>query len=477
MIATVGSAAQVDYLVPDRFKLGYGLSRGVVDLAVQHPRLGKPDLIVTVDNGIASVDGVQAANDAGIRVLVTDHHLPGESLPDALIVNPNQPGCAFPSKNLAGVGVMFYVLLALRAELRKREAFKSKESALVDLLDIVALGTVADVVPLDRNNRILVAHGLKRIRSGKASAGVSALFHASGRAFGTATATDLGFSVGPRINAAGRLEDMSIGIECLISDDPLRAGELAAQLDALNRSRREIEAQMRGEADAFVESSVSDDAYSICLYDDSWHQGVVGLVASRLKEKHNRPVIAFAPGGDGLAKGSGRSVPALHMRDCLDLISKRYPNLIQRFGGHAMAAGLTIAAADVEVFRDAFEAACKSLLRRDDLAFEVQTDGFLPFDQATVPFVESVASQVWGQGFPAPLYSGVFEVSRQSLVKDKHVRMTLSRDGVSVDAIQFNSTEFLPDRALVAYRLEVDVFQGLSRVSYLVQGWSPAPAV
>ncbi len=476
LAAATGRAARIDYLVPDRFKLGYGLTPEVVALAAHHPRLGKPDLIITVDNGIASNDGVAAANARGMRVLVTDHHLPGDTLPAAAcIVNPNQSGCRFPSKSLAGVGVMFYVLLALRAELRRRGSFKGDEPNLATLLDLVALGTVADVVKLDRNNRILVAQGLKRVRAGRASPGVAALLTIAGRGTAHATAFDFGFAAGPRLNTAGRLDDMSQGIECLLADNAPRALALAERLDALNRERREIETTMRDAALAALEVSDPGGRFSLCLFDPAWHQGVVGIVASRLKDQYHRPAIVFAPGEHGELKGSGRSIGPLHLRDCLDLVSKAQPGLIKRFGGHAMAAGLTIEAGDLPTFTAAFEAAAARMLVPADLASEVLTDGALEASYLNLNFVRALEDEVWGQGFPAPTFADTFRVTGQRLIKERHLKHTLAQEGRSVEAIQFNATARLPDAARIAFRLGIEEFNGLSRPGIYVEAWEPVP--
>jgi single-stranded-DNA-specific exonuclease len=465
--------AQIDYLVPNRFEYGYGLTPEIVALAAARPG-GKPDLLITVDNGIASVDGVAAANELGIDVLVTDHHLPGDELPAArAIVNPNQPGCTFPSKCLAGVGVMFYVLLALRAELRKRGAFNDArpEPRLDGLLDLVALGTVADVVKLDGNNRVLVAQGLQRIRNGRMQPGIAALFRAAGREARSASGFDLGFALGPRLNAAGRLADMSLGIECLTTDDIGRAWQLAQELDTMNRERREIEAGMQQQALDDLAAVDPAGATTITLFNASWHQGVIGIVAGRLKEKFNRPAFTFALADDSgtTIKGSGRSIAGFHLRDALDLISKREPDLIVRFGGHAMAAGMTLAAADLPRFAAAFEAVGREWLSDDALARTVETDGDLEDAYFTPQFVEMLEAAVWGQGFPAPLFSGEFNVMSQALVKDKHLKLQLMRGRQRFNAIWFNHTDTLPARATVAYRLTSDTWNGVSRVQLIVE--------
>ncbi|MBB5443630.1 MULTISPECIES: single-stranded-DNA-specific exonuclease RecJ [unclassified Paraburkholderia] len=465
--------ARIDYLVPNRMEHGYGLTPDIVELAARSAA-GKPDLLITVDNGIASVDGVAAANALGIDVLVTDHHLPGDELPVArAIVNPNQPGCTFPSKCLAGVGVMFYVLLALRAELRRRGAFGDAlpEPRLDGLLDLVALGTVADVVKLDGNNRVLVAQGLQRIRRGRMQPGIAALFRAAARDARNASGFDLGFALGPRLNAAGRLSDMSLGIECLTTDDVGRAWELAQQLDTMNRERREIEAGMQQQALDDLSTVDPDGATTITLFNPGWHQGVIGIVAGRLKEKFHRPSFTFAPADDTgmLVKGSGRSIAGFHLRDALDLISKREPDLIVKFGGHAMAAGLTIAAADVPRFTAAFEAVGREWLSAQALARTIETDGELEDAYFTPQFVEMLDAAVWGQGFPAPVFSGEFEVASQALVKDKHLKLQLLRGRQRFNAIWFNHTDTLPARTTVAYRLASDTWNGVSRVQLIVE--------
>ncbi|KJK23574.1 single-stranded DNA exonuclease [Burkholderiaceae bacterium 16] len=463
--------ARIDYIVPNRFEYGYGLTPEIVALAAKQ----QPDVIVTVDNGIASVDGVAAANALGIDVVVTDHHLPGDQLPDAaVIVNPNQPGCEFPSKNLAGVGVMFYVLLALRAELRRRGVFDTQTQPRLDtLLDLVALGTVADVVKLDSNNRILVAQGLKRMRAGRMHAGVAALFRAAGREATRANTFDLGFGVGPRLNAAGRLADMSLGIECLLTDDANRAWEIAQELDGMNRERRDIEAGMQQEALQILEGPLGalDPAarFTISVFNDTWHQGVIGIVASRLKEKYHRPTITFAPGDEDTIKGSGRSIPGFHLRDALDLVSKRHPGLLKKFGGHAMAAGLTLGAGDFAQFMEAFEAVGREWLSDEQLARVIETDGDIEDACFSPEFVSLLEQQVWGQGFPAPTFCGEFDVLRQSVLKGKHLKLQLGRGSQRFDAIWFNHAESLGASALVAYRLDNNTFNGVTRVQMVIE--------
>ncbi len=473
MIALQSLGAQVEYLVPNRFEYGYGLTPEIVALAAAR----RPDFLITVDNGIASIDGVEAARKLGIRVLITDHHLPAAQLPAAAcIVNPNQPGCDFPSRNLAGVGVMFYVLLALRAELRARGWFDGRdEPKLADLLDLVALGTVADVVRLDGNNRILVDQGLKRIRAGRARPGIAALMRVAGRDPARVSAYDLGFVLGPRLNAAGRLTDMSVGIECLLARDSGRAAELAAQLDALNRERRDIEAGMQETALALMERIAPADSYSLSLYDETWHQGVVGILAARLRERFNRPVIAFAPGGDGEAKGSGRSIPGLHLRDALDLVSKRHPGLILRFGGHAAAAGLTVRSADMAAFENAFEQTVRELLTPADLERVIETDGGLEPDDVSLPFAELLAAQVWGQGFAPPSFFDEFEVSEQKIVGGRHLKLRLRRKPAepAFNAILFGREAPLPSRVSAVYRVQVNEFKGMRSVQLVLDHWQP----
>ncbi len=463
--------AQVGYIVPNRFEYGYGLSPEIVALAARE----QPDVLVTVDNGIADVAGVAAANALGIDVVVTDHHMPGAQLPEArVIVNPNQPGCGFPSKHLAGVGVMFYVLLALRAELRSRGAFTPQNQPRLDaLLDLVALGTVADVVRLDANNRLLVAQGLKRMRAGRMCAGIAALFRVSGREARRASTFDLGFGLGPRLNAAGRLADMSLGIECLLTDDFDRAMAIAAELDGMNRERREIEAGMQQEAMAILSSTLADmdgaGRHTIAVYNETWHQGVIGIVASRLKDKFHRPVITFAPGDDGVIKGSGRSIPGFHLRDALDAVHKRCPGLIVKFGGHAMAAGLSLRADCFDRFVETFEAVGREWLNEALLSRVLETDGEAEPECFTPQFVELLETHVWGQGFPAPSFCGEFDVLSQAVLKDKHLKLQLGRGKQRFEAIWFNHAEPLGASAYVAYRLDNNTFNGITRVQMVIE--------
>jgi single-stranded-DNA-specific exonuclease len=464
--------AVVDYLVPNRFDHGYGLTPEIVDVALAHPRLGRPDVLITVDNGIASIEGVARARAAGLQVVVTDHHLPGSTLPAAdALVNPNQPGCTFPSKNLAGVGVMFYVLLALRAELRARGAWSGRsEPPLAELLDLVALGTVADVVRLDRNNRLLVAAGLKRLRGGRARPGLLALLRLAGREPREVGSLDLGFALGPRINAAGRLSDISMGVECLLEQDETRAAELARQLDEMNRERREIETDMRDEA--LVDVGEPDPACrTLVAFRPGWHQGVIGLVASRLKERHGRPTLALARDErvPGTLKGSGRSIPGVHLRDVLDLVDRRAPGVLMRFGGHAMAAGLTMAEDGLARFSDAFEAAVRELADPASFSPVLETDGPLAPDELNVGTVAEIDHEVWGQGFPAPLFADRFEVLSQRLIKDRHLKLELRLGTRRVAAIAFGRTEPVEREALLAYQLQRDTWQGADGISLIVR--------
>ncbi len=463
--------AKVRYIVPNRFEYGYGLSPEIAQLAAEH----QPDLLITVDNGIAAHAGIEEARRLGMEVLVTDHHLPGDTLPEALIVNPNQPGCAFPSKHLAGVGVMFYVLIALRAELRKRGVFAAKpEPNLAELLDLVALGTVADVVRLDANNRLLVEQGLTRMRSGKARPGIRALFTAAGRTAARASAEDLGFLIGPRLNAAGRLADMSVGIECLLARDEATAQKLAGELDRLNRERREIEADMQDQALALLDGIEVADGASLTLFDPAWHQGVVGLLASRLKERHHRPTLIFADGGEGLLKGSGRSIPGLHLRDALDVVDRRHPGLILKFGGHAMAAGLTLRRESLDTFRNAFERVARESLSAADLEKVIETDGELSAADCTLENAEALRNAVWGQGFPAPAFQGEFIVQSQRLVGEKHLKLRLAGQGLAADAMLFFQDTPLPERIQAVYRPEVNVWKESRTLQFNLSHWSEA---
>ncbi|MGC3987060.1 MAG: single-stranded-DNA-specific exonuclease RecJ [Pseudorhodoferax sp.] len=468
-------ARQVDYLVPDRVVDGYGLTAPIAERV--HAR--GADLLVTVDNGIASIEGVAHARALGLAVLVTDHHLPAPALPAAdVIVNPNQPACGFTSKCMAGVGVMFYVLLALRAELRARGAWADRPQPKLDaLLPLVALGTVADVVRLDANNRRLVAQGLRRIRAGQMPAGLAALFDAAGRKSSQATGFDFGFALGPRINAAGRLADMTLGIECLLTDDAGRAGELARTLDAINRERRSIETGMREQAELVAESLFGDGEEpppAISVYDPDFHEGVVGIVASRLKDRLHRPCFVFAasraPGHEGEIKGSGRSIAGFHLRDALDLLAKRHPGVLLRFGGHAMAAGCTVAAERWPEFEAGLRAIAREWLDEAALTRRLDTDGPLAPEYRRAEMVDTLHREVWGQGFAAPTFSEEVEIVSQRLVGERHLALKLRHQGQPVDGIWFGRVEPLPNRAVLAFRLDADEWQGQRRVRFLVEG-------
>jgi single-stranded-DNA-specific exonuclease len=468
-------ARHVSYLVPDRVVDGYGLTAPIA----RRVKDSGADVLITVDNGIASVEGVAVARELGLSVLVTDHHLPGPALPDAdVIVNPNQPGCDFESKSIAGVGVMFYVLLALRAELRQRGAFDAANQPKLDaLLPLVALGTVADVVKLDANNRRLVAQGLKRVRAGALPPGMASLFAAAGRNAATATTFDFGFALGPRINAAGRLADMTLGIECLLTDDPARADELARTLDGINRERREIEGEMREQAFDIVESLFDEGEEpppAICVFDPDFHEGVVGIVASRIKDKLHRPTFVFAasqaPGKEHELKGSGRSIPGFHLRDALDLVAKRYPGVLLRFGGHAMAAGCTVAEEHLDAFEQGFIEVAQEWLDAATLTRRLDTDGALPVEYRRTDVVDTLHREVWGQGFAPPTFSEEVEIISQRLVGEKHLALKLKHQGQPVDGIWFGRTESLPARVTLAFRLDADEWQGVRRVRFLVEG-------
>ncbi|MEN9551425.1 MAG: Single-stranded-DNA-specific exonuclease RecJ [Pseudomonadota bacterium] len=467
-------AQHVSYIVPDRVVDGYGLTAPIA----QRVQQSGADVLITVDNGIASMEGVTQAQALGLQVLVTDHHLPAATLPSAdVIVNPNQPGCSFESKALAGVGVMFYVLLALRAELRKRGLFTAETQPKLDaLLPLVALGTVADVVKLDNNNRRLVAQGLKRIRAGAMPSGMLALFRAAGRDARVATTFDFGFALGPRINAAGRLSDMTLGIECLSTDDAARADELAKQLDSINRERRDIEGDMREQAMEIAESLMDESEEpppAICVFDPDFHEGVVGIVASRIKDKFHRPCFVFAasnaPGKEHELKGSGRSIPGFHLRDALDLMVKKHPHLLLRFGGHAMAAGCTIEEEHLELFEASFMEVAAQLLSPATLQRKLETDGPLEGQYRRVEFVDVMHKEVWGQGFAPPVFSDEVEVVSQRLVGEKHLALKLKHQGQPVDGIWFGRIEPLPARVKLAYRLDVDEWQGQKRVRFMVE--------
>ena len=476
---------QVAYLVPDRFKFGYGLTTEIVAVAAEQ----NPDLIITVDNGIASIDGVAAARQLGIKVLVTDHHLPGDELPQAnAIINPNQPGDDFPSRNIAGVGVAFYLLSALRKHLRDTGWFAKQgisEPNLADLLDLVALGTVADVVPLDRINRTLVKQGLARINAGHCCAGITALIDVAGKQQGNLSASDLGYFVAPRLNAAGRIEEMSVGIECLLADDREQANEIAAKLDQLNRERRSIEDSMKEQAMQVLRNLklTSDLPTGLCIFDESWHQGVIGILASRIKERYHRPVIAFAPAGDesgtpGELKGSARSIPGLHIRDALDAVATRHAGLITRFGGHAMAAGLSLPAASYTEFSEAFDEEVHRLLGDSDLERIMMTDGELEQEDMTLNTAMLLRQAgPWGQQFPEPMFEGEFDVIHRRIVGRNHLKMELSFGSVTLDAIMFNIREGFEDKVRgkikAVYKLDVNEFRGRRTAQLLIEHLQP----
>jgi len=471
-------AKDVDYLVPNRFDYGYGLSPAIVEEALKQ----KPDLLVTVDNGISSVKGVAAAAAAGVPVLVTDHHLPGDELPEAaVLVNPQLPGDGFPSKNLAGVGVIFYVMLALRAHLRTVDWFNQNglsEPNLAELLDLVALGTVADVVPLDQNNRIMVHQGLQRIRAGRGCAGINAIIEVANRSQGRLAATDLGFAVAPRLNAAGRLDDMSLGIECLLAENLQSARVMAKQLDDLNHRRRDIEGEMVDQAMAglsdLLEQEESELPIGLCIYRQEWHQGVVGILASRVREHFHRPVIGFAPAQDGLIKGSARSVPGLHLRDLLAEVDVKHPGMIVRFGGHAMAAGLTLHKDQFELFSRAFDSEVQRHLGADDLFDVIHSDGELKPEEFSLELAELLrTASPWGQGFLEPRFDGEFTILNRQVVGKRHLKLELLPDdaGTSINAIAFNQKETFSgcEKIHVAYRLDINQFRGARTVQLVVE--------
>lgn len=475
-------ARHVDYVVPNRFDYGYGLTPPIVDLV----RAKGADLLITVDNGISSVEGVAAARAAGLRILITDHHLPGRDLPDAdAIVNPNLPGDPFPSKALAGVGVIFYVMLALRARLREEGWFVQQgiaEPNFAEFLDLVALGTVADVVPLDANNRRLVAQGLSRLRAGRGQAGIRALIRAGGRDPERLQASDLGFAVGPRLNAAGRLSDMSLGIECLLSDDLERCAAMARELDALNQTRREIEKDTREQAldQVLQEFSLEGEVPAgICVFDPAWHQGIVGIVAGRVKDRHHRPVIAFALAGEGELKGSARSIPGVHIRDVLDTVAARHPTLLTRFGGHAMAAGLSLPLAHLEEFSRAFAAVLEEQVDPVLLTRCLWSDGGLPAEDITLELAHRIAAAgPWGQAFPEPLFDDVFRVRQRRVVGQDHLRLQLEIGTRTLPAIAFNAatSTWAASAALIhaAYRLSVNHYQGTAELQLVIEHAEPA---
>lgn len=462
-----GMGAQVGFLVPNRFEYGYGLTPEIVDLAHQ----SSPDVILTVDNGIASVDGVARAHALGMQVLITDHHLPADITPDAAcIVNPNQRGCDFPSKHLAGVGVMFYVLMALRAELISRGMMvASQPYPLAEMLDLVALGTVADLVKLDRNNRILVEQGLRRIRAGAGCVGIQAILKCASRDMHKVTAQDLGFYVGPRLNAAGRLDDMTLGIRCLLADNMQEAMHFAQQLHSLNIERRQIEAEMQQDAFADLDTEAVKHDFTVSVFQPEWHQGVIGILASRIKEQLHRPVIAFASAGDGMLKGSGRSIAGLHLRDALDLVTKQYPQLIVKFGGHAMAAGLSIRETSFPQFKQAFEAVVSTLISVEELQESMDTDGALQATEMTLETAQMLETQVWGQGFPPPMFYDVFRVVQQRVLGEKHLKLQLQKEDVRFEAIYFNQTESLPEHVQVVYQIQVNEYNSQQQLQLLIK--------
>lgn len=466
--------AVVDFLVPNRFEHGYGLTPELAEIAAAQGT----DLLLTVDNGIASLAGVARAQELGLDVVVTDHHLPAEQVPDCIIVNPNQRGCGFESKSLAGVGVIFYVLMALRAELRRRHYFSDglQEPNLAELLDLVALGTVADVVSLDHNNRILVSQGLKRMRQGKMRPGIRALFEVARRDWRKAQPFDMGFALGPRINAAGRLDDMSLGIACLLADNDAQAQELAAQLNNLNIERREIEQSMLQDAlDSFPETLPSLQT-TLVAYREDYHQGVIGIVASRLKDRFYRPTIVFAPADNGEVRGSGRSIPNLHLRDALDLVSKRHPDLILKFGGHAMAAGLSILEHNIPAFQAAFEQAVRDMVREDDLSQTFITDGSLPAVEITLEQAQNLARHVWGQGFAPPSFTDEFHVVRQQWMgaEGKHKKVWLQKDGFEFEAMFWRCSEEIPEYIRTVYRPVANEWRNHVELQLYIDYWEAA---
>lgn len=468
----------VDFLVPNRIADGYGLTPGIVNQVTALQT--KYDILVTVDNGIASVDGVAHANASGLEVLVTDHHLPGDEAPAAAhIVNPNQRDCTFPSKALAGVGVMFYTLLALRAELRNRGIFtRETQPRIESLLDLVALGTVADVVQLDKNNRILVNAGLKLIRTGKAHPGVKALFEVCSKRADVAASVDFGFFLGPRINAAGRMDDMSIGIRCLLADDYQESLELARKLDSLNSERRKVESGIQDSANSLLKDVIIGDAYTIALTGDQWHQGVIGIVAGRLKETHHRPTIIFADSesdGKPILKGSGRSIPGFHLRDALDIVSKRHPEIFVKFGGHAMAAGMTIHKDQFTKFQDAFEKVARELIPEDLLSHNVFHDGAIEAHNMSLDLVKEIQNQVWGQGFPEPLFASEFEVKKTRIVGGKHLQLFLQLPGSDprsgdIAAIWFKNTECPLGTVKLVYKMQDNTYNGVTSLQLMIEG-------
>lgn len=466
---------RLTYFVPDRFKLGYGLTPAIVDLVAQVPG-SAPDVLMTVDNGIASIDGVSRAKALGMKVVITDHHLPGATLPDAdAIVNPNQPGCDFASKNLAGVGVMLYVLMGLRQVLRQRGWAAAEQANLGTLLDLVALGTIADVVALDRNNRILVANGLQRIRQRRCCAGILALYAVAGKQPDRAQASDLGFLLGPRLNAAGRMDDMRIGIRCLLAEEIGEALHVAKELDQLNLARRSVEDQMKTDAARILGQLDIANTAGISLYDPHWHGGVVGILAGRIKEQMHRPTIVFAGDGSGQIKGSGRSIPGLHLRDALDHLTKQYPELILKFGGHAMAAGLTIRESDFSLFQQAFDDLVDQLLPMEARSQSLAIDGPLVDSELTLNTARLLSEGIWGQGFPAPIFANRFKILESRLLQDKHLKLTLGCGQSRMDAIRFNDTTIPGEQDTLAYALEINHYNGVDRPQLRIEAICSAP--
>lgn len=469
------SPEKLSYFVPDRFKLGYGLTPAIADLVADMPN-GKADLLITVDNGIASVDGVARAKALGMQVVITDHHLPGSDLPAAdAIVNPNQPGCDFPSKNLAGVGVMLYVLMGLRQVLRQHHWPAAEQANLGSLLDLVALGTIADVVSLDHNNRILVANGLNRIRQRRCCPGVLALYAVAGKQPDRAQASDLGFLLGPRLNAAGRMDDMRVGIRCLLAEDIGEAMTLAQALDRFNIERRSVEAQMKNDAAVILGQLDIANTAGISLYDPNWHAGVVGILAGRIKEQLHRPTIVFAADGSGLIKGSGRSIPGLHLRDALDHLTKIHPDLIIKFGGHAMAAGLSIRETDFSLFQQAFDELVDQLLPLEARTHSLAIDGALADSELSLNTAKLLAEGIWGQGFPAPVFANRFQIIESRLLQDKHLKLTLGCGQSRMDAIRFNDTTIPTAQDTLAYALEINHYNGVDRPQLRIEAICPAP--
>ena len=464
--------ANIDFIVPNRFEFGYGLTPKIVRLASKK----SPDIIITVDNGIASIDGVEEANKLGITVVVTDHHLPSKQLPNALyIVNPNQKSCTFPSKSLCGVGVIFYVLLSTRIAFRDTSFFENRlEPNLADLLDLVALGTVADLVPLDFNNRILVKFGLDKINSNSCNFGIRAIL-ALNKNTKIVKSTDLSFAIAPKLNAAGRLDDMTLGIQCLLSDNMDSANNLAKKLNAFNEKRKFIEQEMKEKALLILTEPNIKNCYSVTMFDPSWHQGVIGILAARIKEKYYRPTIIFAEGGAGLLKGSGRSISSYHLRDALDLISKRNPNLIHTFGGHAMAIGLTIKSENFKIFSEEFESVSRELIQKEDLNLIIEVDKEIPSNYFNYETAKVINTQIWGQGFPAPIFFGTFDVLDQKVIAEKHTKCILNNNNNNkYNAIFFNSIQTLPDRMSISYSVDANEFNNKKSLQIIIKNLNNA---